>query len=275
MTSFAIIKFPDKEEEEKALVKQRYLIDGRECILKIPARAMLADLSERKVFVSYHHDSLSHNELRKHFEKFGKVEEVFISTPWRHFAFVTFRSAAVAQSLVDKEHEINGIGLVTKKWRSRELEPKMERWQGREEEKTGNKWGREVEQRLGNKWGSREEEERRREWRESSVRREARENRKEWREVSLRREDKEEERQWKEEGRKVWWESPVRREVKKEGTEWWESSEDGENKENKEDKENKENKEEGESKRIRILEETTELIQGVDHFINIKKEPQA
>ena len=271
MTSFAIIKFPDQEEEEKALVKQRYLIDGRECVLKIPARAMLADLSERKVFVSYHHDSLSHNELRKHFEKFGKVEEVFISTPWRHFAFVTFRSAAVAQSLVDKEHEINGIGLVTKKWRSRELEPKMERWQGREEEKTGNKWGREVEQRLGNKWG-REEEERRREWRESSVRREARENRKEWREVSLRREDKEEERQWKEEGRKVWWESPVRREVKKEGTEWWESSEDGENKENKE---NKEDKEEGESKRIRILEETTELIQGVDHFINIKKEPQA
>ena len=61
----------------------------------------------------------------------------------------------------------------------------------------------------------------------------------------------------------------MRREGKKEGTEGGESSEDSEN------KENKENKEEGESKRIRILEETTELIQGVDHFINIKKEPQA
>ena len=50
--------------------------------------------------------------MRQHFEQFGEVEEVYVPTPWRHFAFVTFASAAVAQSLIGKEHNVRGIGLV-------------------------------------------------------------------------------------------------------------------------------------------------------------------
>lgn len=50
--------------------------------------------------------------MRQHFEQFGEVEEVYIPTPWRHFAFVTFLSASVAQSLIGKEHNLRGIGLV-------------------------------------------------------------------------------------------------------------------------------------------------------------------
>ena len=47
--------------------------------------------------------------MQKHFEQFGEVEEVYVPTPWRCFAFVTFVSAAVAQSLIGKKHNVRGV----------------------------------------------------------------------------------------------------------------------------------------------------------------------
>ena len=94
MTGYAFIKFTDKEVE-KALRRQKHMIDGRECTLKIPdSRANQGERGDRKVYVSYHVETLTNDEMRQHFEQFGEVEDVFVPTPWRHFAFVTFASGA-------------------------------------------------------------------------------------------------------------------------------------------------------------------------------------
>ena len=115
MTGYAFIKFTDKEVE-KALRRQKHMIDGRECTLKIPdSRANQGERGDRKVYVSYHDETLTNDEMRQHFEQFGEVEDVFVPTPWRHFAFVTFTSAAVAQSLIGKEHNVRGVSLLMKK----------------------------------------------------------------------------------------------------------------------------------------------------------------
>jgi len=111
-SGYAFIKFCNKEEE-RTIMRQHHQIDGRECRVKVPdSRAQQGERRERKVYVGYHDESLTQDELRQHFEQFGEVEEVYIPTPWRHFAFVTFLSASVAQSLIGKEHNLRGIGLV-------------------------------------------------------------------------------------------------------------------------------------------------------------------
>ena len=102
MTSYAFVKFDDKEVE-RTLRRQKHMIDGRECTLKIPdSQANHGQRGDRKVYVSYHDETLSKDEMRVHFEQFGEVEDVFVPTPWRHFAFVTFSSASVAMSLIGK-----------------------------------------------------------------------------------------------------------------------------------------------------------------------------
>ena len=115
MTGYAFVKFADKETE-KTLRRQKHVIEGRECTLKIPdSRANQGERGDRKVYVSYHDETLSKDEMRQHFEQFGEVEDVFVPTPWRHFAFVTFASAAVAQSLIGKEHNVRGVSLLMKR----------------------------------------------------------------------------------------------------------------------------------------------------------------
>jgi len=111
-SGYAFIKFCNKEEE-RTIMRQHHQIDGRECRIKVPdSRAQQGERRERKVYVGYHNESLTQDEMRQHFEQFGEVEEVYVPTPWRHFAFVTFASASVAQSLIGKEHNVRGIGLV-------------------------------------------------------------------------------------------------------------------------------------------------------------------
>merc|ERR1712088_19417 len=74
MTGYAFVKFSDKEVE-KALRRQKHMIDGRECTLKIPdSRAHQGERGDRKVYVSYHDETLSNDEMRQHFEQFGEVE---------------------------------------------------------------------------------------------------------------------------------------------------------------------------------------------------------
>ena len=110
MSSFAFVKFTDKEVG-KALCREKHLIDGKECTLRVQVANHQV---ERHLYVGYHDQTLSNDELREHFEQFGEVEEVYIPTPWRHFAFVTFTSAKVAQSLSGKEQTVRGVILQLK-----------------------------------------------------------------------------------------------------------------------------------------------------------------
>jgi len=114
-TGYAFVKFGEKEKE-KSLRRQKHTIDGRECTLKIPdsRQGPAEKVGNRKVYVSYHDESLTKDEMRQHFEQFGEVEDMFVPSPWRHFAFVTFSSAQVAQSLIGKEHNVRGVSLLMK-----------------------------------------------------------------------------------------------------------------------------------------------------------------
>ena len=90
-----------------------HFINGTLCSLK----GQIVDQQERnrKIYVSFHDESISAEDLRQHFNQFGEVEDVYIPSPWRNFAFVTFTSASVAQSLVGQKHQLRGVSLLLKK----------------------------------------------------------------------------------------------------------------------------------------------------------------
>jgi len=110
--AFAFIKFSDKQVERKVM-KIKHPIEERECTVRIPD-SQQGDRSMRKIYVSYHDKDVTESDLTEHFEKYGDVVEVFIPNPWRHFAFVTFYDGRIAQSLIGKEHDLNGVSLLIK-----------------------------------------------------------------------------------------------------------------------------------------------------------------
>ena len=59
----------------------------------------------------YPWQELTSEDLYNHFEKYGEVTDVYISNPWKHFAFVTFSEVRVAKSLIGKEHQIGVSSL--------------------------------------------------------------------------------------------------------------------------------------------------------------------
>jgi len=109
---YGFIKFKDKSVERQML-KQKHEIDGRLCTLRIPD-SQNGDKAYRKIYISYHSQDVTVEDLRDHFEKYGDVVDVYVSNPWRHFAFVTFAERSVAESLLGKEHHIREHSLYIK-----------------------------------------------------------------------------------------------------------------------------------------------------------------
>jgi len=138
---FAFIKFADKEVEKKVLL-QRHMIDGRWCDIKIPESqdrkdAKGQDKSSCKIFVGRITENLTKEDLRDHFEAFGQVTDVYVPSPFRHFAFVQFSESKVAQSLLGKEHIIKGVSV-----KIGEASPKgREQGGGRDHDRGGNRFG--------------------------------------------------------------------------------------------------------------------------------------
>ena len=112
-TNFAFIRFNDKSVQLS--LQGPHHIDGKECILQTAYNKTKEEVSKHKVFVGFHDDTITMEELKEHFEQFGKVENVFIPSPWRPFAFVTFRSAEVAQQLVGERHYLRNIPLTLRR----------------------------------------------------------------------------------------------------------------------------------------------------------------
>jgi len=108
MTKHAFIKFGDKEVA-KVMSKKKHLINGVLCSLE--ENFFQAKGGDKKIYVNFHDESISSDDLLQHFQEYGDVEDVFIPKPWRHSAIVTYSSAAVAQSLVGQEHKIRGVSL--------------------------------------------------------------------------------------------------------------------------------------------------------------------
>ncbi len=112
---FAFIRFSDKAVERKVTM-QKHLIDGRWCDVRIPeskdgTKTGESEKAASKIFVGRITEDITEQDLREHFETFGQVRDVYIPTPFRHFAFVQFTDSKTAKSLRGKEHEIKGVSI--------------------------------------------------------------------------------------------------------------------------------------------------------------------
>jgi len=110
---FAFIRFKDLEVQEKVLLT-RHMIQQRWCDVKIPESQELKNAMRNascKIFVARLSETISADDLREHFDKFGPVTDVYIPKPFRSFAFVTFQESKVAQSLFGKDHLIKGVSV--------------------------------------------------------------------------------------------------------------------------------------------------------------------
>jgi len=108
---FAFIKFKDLEAQEKVLLTRHMILD-RWCDVKVTEKnekkkAKVAASS--KIFVARLSATITTEDLKEHFEKFGPVTDVFIPKPFRSFGFVTFQESKTAQSLFGKDHLIKGV----------------------------------------------------------------------------------------------------------------------------------------------------------------------
>jgi len=65
------------------------MIEGRWCDVKIP-HSKEESTASPKIFVGRINETMTKDDIKSHFEEYGDVEDVYIPTPFRSFAFVTF-----------------------------------------------------------------------------------------------------------------------------------------------------------------------------------------
>uniref|UniRef100_A0A0X3PUX7 RRM domain-containing protein n=1 Tax=Schistocephalus solidus TaxID=70667 RepID=A0A0X3PUX7_SCHSO len=101
---YGFVRFANYQSQALCLAEFRHNIDGRSCEVKIPRSKLEGDRQEvlRKVHVGRITEAMTGDLLREYFSTFGQVMDVFIPTPFRAFAFVTFEDPDVAASLLGK-----------------------------------------------------------------------------------------------------------------------------------------------------------------------------
>lgn len=109
---FGFVRFAKSSIQNK-LLSMRHFIDGRWCDVKVPLSKAEADATKattinRKIFVGRLPDNITTDDLRNHFSEYGTLTDVFIPKPFRNFAFVTFGTPDMAQSIFKHKHVING-----------------------------------------------------------------------------------------------------------------------------------------------------------------------
>lgn len=112
---FGFVRFAKSSIQNK-LLSMRHFIDGRWCDVRVPlskaeAEATKAAQLSRKIFVGRLPDNITTDDLRNHFSEFGTLTDVFIPKPFRNFAFVTFGTSDMAQSIFKHKHVIKGTPI--------------------------------------------------------------------------------------------------------------------------------------------------------------------
>lgn len=110
---FGFVRFAKSSIQNK-LLSMRHFIDGRWCDVRYPLSKAEADATKaahlsRKIFVGRLPDNITPDDLRNHFSEYGTLTDVFIpKNPFRNFAFVTFGTSDMAQSIFKHKHVIKG-----------------------------------------------------------------------------------------------------------------------------------------------------------------------
>lgn len=115
---FGFIRFSDYENQAK-VVSKRHLIDGRWCDVRVPMSKdshpnEYRDRNQefnRKIFIGRITSSITVDELRDYFSKYGDINDIFIPKPFRGFAFVTFQELTGSHTLFGDDHIIKGISV--------------------------------------------------------------------------------------------------------------------------------------------------------------------
>ena len=66
--------------------------------------------SAKKLFVSYEESTISKDDLGTHFQQFSKIEDIYITSPFKNFAVVTFSNPVIAQALHGRQHTLQHQG---------------------------------------------------------------------------------------------------------------------------------------------------------------------
>ena len=105
--AYAILRVTDLTGQMK--IQGEHKIEGAVCTLQAVHHIRENTALEHDVYVGFSDPALTRDKLRKHFEREGTVERVYVPSPWKPYAFVTFSSAKVAQELIGKRQKIQNV----------------------------------------------------------------------------------------------------------------------------------------------------------------------
>ncbi|XP_071946173.1 TAR DNA-binding protein 43-like [Antedon mediterranea] len=107
---FGFVRFQDPTVQDK-VVSRRHQIDGRWCDVRYPDRGYPEREQSKKIFLRRVGDGTTSEDLYSYFGQFGEVTDVYIPTPFRGIAFVTFADAEDAMKLLGEDRTIKGYSV--------------------------------------------------------------------------------------------------------------------------------------------------------------------
>ena len=103
----AFIRF-DNPKIPMSLYGKNIMIEGTPVEVKEPETD---DKERRKVVIIFRNEKITKQELREHFEDYGKVTDVYIPRPFKFFGFVTFARFKDCKKLYGAIHKYKGTEL--------------------------------------------------------------------------------------------------------------------------------------------------------------------
>lgn len=109
---FGFIRFETYEAQKRAMEAKDHEIQGRQVVLRLTKKG--ENCHYKKVFVGRLSTELSRADLMDYFSQFGTITDITIPQPFRSFAFITFQESSDAISILDQDHLIKGVSVVTR-----------------------------------------------------------------------------------------------------------------------------------------------------------------
>lgn len=101
---FGFVRFKDMDTARQAVDAEHY-INGRKVVLNLKQEKPM------KMFVGRLPHGATKEEIEEYFSQYGKLTDVFIPTPFRNFAFITYASKEDGYRVLQESHELRDSRL--------------------------------------------------------------------------------------------------------------------------------------------------------------------
>jgi len=101
---YGFIRFRDESCASQAVSREHHM-NGRKVDVRLKEQKPL------KLFVGRCPSGITTDDLREYFSKFGELTDVYIPTPFRNFAFITYASQDEGRSALQADHVFKGMRL--------------------------------------------------------------------------------------------------------------------------------------------------------------------